>query len=80
VDTVDKKKAQDAVKNAVEVVTSIKPDMEKMLSIQAEIMWSYYTQLKKEGFSDSQAFELMKNAAPKQLEIKHKKVNCHHVL
>ena len=72
-ENVDKKKAQVAVKEAVEVVTSIKPDMEKLLGIQAEMMWSYYTQLKKEGFSDSQAFELVKNAAPKQLEIKHKK-------
>ena len=72
-ENVDKKKAQVAVKEAVEVVTSIKPDMEKLLGIQAEMMWSYYTQLKKVGFSDSQAFELVKNAAPKQLEIKHKK-------
>ena len=72
-ENLDKKKAQVAVKTAVEVVSSIKPDMEKLLSIQAEMMWNYYIQLKKEGFSDSQAFELVKNAAPKQLEIKYKK-------
>jgi hypothetical protein len=41
--------------------------------IQAEMMWVYYIQLKKEGFTDNQAFELVKNTAPKQLEMKLKK-------
>ena len=69
----DKNKAQLALKNAVEVVTLLKPDMEKILGIQAEVMWAYYNQLVKEGFTDTQAFELVKNAAPKQLEMKLKK-------
>ena len=69
----DKNKSQLALKNAVEVATLLKPDMENLLGIQAEMMWSYYTQLKKEGFTDNQAFELVKNAAPKQLEMKLKK-------
>ena len=47
--------------------------MKNLLGIQAEMKWSYYTQLKKVGFSDTQAFELVKNAAPKQLEMKLKK-------
>jgi hypothetical protein len=38
-----------------------------------KIATSYYNQLKNEGFTDNQAFELVKNAAPKQLEIKLKK-------
>jgi len=66
-------KPQLALKNAVKIATSIKSDMEKLLGIQAQIMWSYYNQLKNEGFTDNQAFELVKNAAPKQLEIKLKK-------
>jgi hypothetical protein len=69
----DKNKSQLALKNAVEVATLLKPDMENLLGIQAEMMWAYYTQLKKEGFTDNQAFELVKNAAPKQLEMKLKK-------
>ena len=69
----DKNKAQLALQNAVEVATLLKPDMESLLKIQAEMMWSYYTQLKNEGFTDNQAFELVKNAAPKQLEMKLKK-------
>ena len=69
----DKNKSQLALKNAVEVATLLKPDMENLLGIQAEMMWVYYTQLKKEGFTDNQAFELVKNAAPKQLEMKLKK-------
>jgi len=44
--------------------------MEELLGIQAKIMWSYYNLLKNEGFTDDQAFELVKNAAPKQLEVK----------
>jgi hypothetical protein len=66
-------KPQLALKNAVKIATSIKSDMERLLGIQAQIMWSYYYQLKNEGFTDNQAFELVKNAAPKQLEIKLKK-------
>jgi hypothetical protein len=66
-------KPQLALKNAVKIATSIKSDMEKLLGIQAQIMWLYYNQLKNEGFTDNQAFELVKNAAPKQLEIKLKK-------
>jgi hypothetical protein len=58
------------LENAVKVATSIRPDMEELLGIQAKIMWSYYNQLKNEGFTDDQAFELVKNAAPKQLEVK----------
>jgi hypothetical protein len=34
---------------------------------------AYYIQLKNEGFKDDQAFELVKNAAPIQLEVKLKK-------
>jgi hypothetical protein len=67
------KNPQVALKNAVKMITSIKPDMENLLGIQAQIMWSYYTKLKNEGFTDTQAFELVKNAAPKQLEMKLKK-------
>ncbi len=69
----DKNKAQLALQNAVEVATLLKPDMVSLLEIQSEMMWLYYTQLKNEGFTDSQAFELVKNAAPKQLEMKLKK-------
>jgi hypothetical protein len=69
----EKNKAQLAIKKAVEVVLLLKPDMEKILGIQAEVMWTYYNQLIKEGFTDAQAFELVKNAAPKQLEMKLKK-------
>jgi hypothetical protein len=47
--------------------------MEKLLGIQAKILRSYYKQLTEEGFTDDQAFELVKSAAPKQLEIKQKK-------
>jgi hypothetical protein len=61
------------LENAVKVTASIRPDMEELLGIQAKIMWSYYKQLKTEGFTDNQAFELVKNAAPKQLEVKVKK-------
>jgi hypothetical protein len=60
------------LENAVKVTASIRPDMEELLGIQAKIMWSYYNQLKNEGFTDNQAFELVKNAAPKQLEVKLK--------
>ncbi len=69
----DKNKAQLALQNAVEVATLLKPDMVSLLKIKSEMMWLYYTQLKNEGFTDSQAFELVKNAAPKQLEMKLKK-------
>jgi hypothetical protein len=69
----DKNKAQLALQNAVEVATLLKPDMVSLLEIQSEMMWLYYTQLKNEGFTDSQAFELVKNAAPRQLEMKLKK-------
>jgi len=58
---------------AVELATSIKPEMENLLGIQAKILRSYYRQLIEEGFTDDQAFELVKSAAPKQLEIKIKK-------
>ena len=58
------------LENAVKVATSIRPNMEELLGIQAKIMWSYYNLLKNEGFTDDQAFELVKNAAPKQLEVK----------
>ena len=44
--------------------------VEELLGVQAKILWSYYNQLKKEGFTDEQAFELVKNAAPKELEVK----------
>ena len=50
------KKAFEAVKNAVEVITTVKPDMEKLLGIQAEMMRTYYNQLKTERFTDDQAF------------------------
>ncbi len=69
----DKNKAQLALQNAVEVATLLKPDMVSLLKIQSEMMWLYYTQLKNEGFTDSQAFELVKNASPNHLEIKLKK-------
>jgi hypothetical protein len=69
----DKNKAQLALQNAVEVATLLKPDMVSLLEIQSEMMWLYFTQLKNEGFTDSQAFELVKNAAPRQLEMKLKK-------
>lgn len=62
------------LEKAVELATSITPDMAKLLGIQAKIMWSYYTQLRKEGFNDEQAFELVKNAAAKQLEVKLKRM------
>jgi len=55
------------------MATSIRPDMEELLGIQAKIMWSHYNQLKNEGFTNDQAFELVKNAASKQLEMKLKK-------
>jgi hypothetical protein len=58
---------------AVELATSIKPEMENLLGIQAKILRSYYIQLIEEGFTDDQAFELVKSAAPKQLEVKMKK-------
>jgi hypothetical protein len=61
------------LENAVKVTASIRPDIEELLGIQAKIMWSYYNQLKNEGFTADQAFELVKNAAPKQLEVKLKK-------
>ena len=62
-----------ALKNAVKMATLVKSDVENLLEIQAQIMWSYFNQLKNEGFTEEQAFELVKNAAPKQLEIKLKK-------
>ena len=55
------------------MATLVKSDVENLLEIQAQIMWSYFNQLKNEGFTEEQAFELVKNAAPKQLEIKLKK-------
>lgn len=61
------------LKKAVELAASLTPDLEELLKVQAKILWSYYSQLKKEGFTDEQAFELVKYAAPKQLEIKLKK-------
>ncbi len=69
----EKNKSQVAVKNAVKIATLVKSDMENLLEIQAQIMWTYFNQLKNEGFTEDQAFELVKNAAPKQLEIKLKK-------
>ncbi|MCX6655652.1 MAG: hypothetical protein NTY03_11130 [Candidatus Bathyarchaeota archaeon] len=69
----EKSETKKALENAVKVAASIRPDMEEILGIQAKIMWSYYNQLKNEGFTDDQAFELVKNAAPKQLEVKLKK-------
>ena len=50
------KKAFEAVKNAVEVITTVKPDMEKLLGIQAEMMWTYYNQLKTERFTEAHHF------------------------
>ena len=67
------KNPQLALKNAVKITTLLKSDMENLLGIHAQIMWSYYIQLKKEGFMDDQAFELVKNASPKQFEIKLKR-------
>lgn len=61
------------LEKAIELAASITPDMEQLLGIQAKIMWSYYNQLRNEGFNDEQAFELVKNAATKQLEVKLKK-------
>lgn len=58
---------------AVELATSIQPEMENLLGIQAKLLRSYYRQLIEEGFTNDQAFELVKCAAPKQLEIKLKK-------
>jgi hypothetical protein len=69
----EKSELKTVLENAVKVATSIRPNMEELLGIQAKIMWSYYNQLKNEGFTNDQAFELVKNAAPKQLEIKLKK-------
>ena len=69
----EKSETKKVLENAVKMATSIRPDMEELLGIQAKIMWSYYNQLKEEGFTDDQAFELVKNAAPKQLEVKLKK-------
>ena len=69
----EKSETKKVLENAVKMATSIRPDMEELLGIQAKIMWSYYNQLKSEGFTDDQAFELVKNAAPKQLEVKLKK-------
>lgn len=66
-------KAKVKLNEAVELATSIKPEMEKLLGIQAKILRSYYKQLIEEGFTNDLAFELVKNAAPKQLEIKLKK-------
>lgn len=61
------------LENAVKVTAEIIPEMEELLGIQAKIMRSYYLQLINEGFTTDQAFELVKNAAPKQLEVKIKK-------
>jgi len=69
----DRSETKKVLENAVKVASSIRPDMEELLGIQAKIMWSYFNQLKNEGFTDEQAFELVKNAAPKQVELKHKK-------
>ena len=69
----EKSETKKVLENAVNMAISIRPDMEELLGIQAKIMWSYYNQLKNEGFTNDQAFELVKNAAPKQLEIKLKK-------
>ena len=65
-------KARVKLTKAVELATAIQPEMEKLLGIQAKILRTYYKQLTGEGFTDDQAFELVKSAAPKQLEIKHK--------
>ncbi|MGD0804676.1 MAG: hypothetical protein ABSA11_11465 [Candidatus Bathyarchaeia archaeon] len=69
----EKSETKKMLENAVKVTASIRPDMEELLGIQAKIMWAYYNQLKNEGFTDDQSFELVKNAAPKQLEVKLKK-------
>ena len=61
------------LKKAVEIAASATPDIEELMNIQAKVMWSYYSQLKKEGFTDEQAFELVKNAATKQVEVKVKR-------
>ena len=66
-------KAVPKLKKFIELATSVMPDMEELLGIQAKILWSYYSQLRKEGFAEDQAFELFKNAAPKQLEVKLKR-------
>ncbi len=66
-------KAVPKLKKFVELAASVTPDMEKLLGIQAKILWSYYSQLREVGFTDEQAFELVRNAAPKQLEVKLKK-------
>ena len=66
-------KAIPKLKKAVELAVSVTPDLEELLKVQAKVLWSYYGQLKKEGFTDEQAFELVKYAAPKQLEIKMKR-------
>ncbi len=69
----EKNETKKMLENAVKVTSSIRPEMEELLGLQAKIMWKYYNQLKNEGFTDDQAFELVKNAAPKQLEVKLKK-------
>ena len=69
----EKSEAKKMLENAVKVTASIRQDVEELLGIQAKIMWSYYLQLKNEGFTTDQAFELVKSAAPKQLEVKLKK-------
>ena len=72
VNRMETKNPQSALKNAIKISTLIKSDMENLLGIHAQVMWSYYLQLKNEGFTDDQAFELVKNASPKHLEIKLK--------
>ena len=69
----EKSEVKKALEDAVNMAASVRPDMEKLLGIQAKIMRSYYNKLRNEGFTDDQAFELVKNAAPKQLEMKLKK-------
>ena len=65
--------ARQKLRKFVELAASVTPGMEELLGIQAKLLWFYYNHLKKEGFTNDQAFELVKNAAPKHLEVKLKK-------
>ena len=56
-------KAKVKLNEAVELATSIRPEREKLLGIQATILQSYYRRLIEEGFTNDQAFELVKSAA-----------------
>jgi hypothetical protein len=51
----DRTETKKVLENAVKVATLIIPDMEELLGIQAKIMWSFYNQVKNEGFTDDQA-------------------------